>query len=244
MGVRERFPETSWTLLKRARECTGEGARAREEFAKRYYRPVHDFLYVLVQNEDQAQELTQEFFTKLSETAGLWEHARPKEGTFFRDYLLQALKNLVTDNYRHNRKAALQVYPDQNSTGGWDLIESRKYLEAEATFHDDWVRVTLAEARSRVRNLCLNRKQDVHLCLFEARYLSEGDIAPSWDELGARYSMDQKTARDRAGTVAGHFRRVLRRMLRNQLSFPGGRAPATDAEIDQEIKGLLSRIKD
>ena len=138
MGMRERFPETSWILLKRARARTDEGARARGEFAQRYYRPVRDYLYVLLQNGEQAQELAQEFFTKLSEAAGLWEHARPNEGTLFRDYLLQALRNLVMDHYRRNRSEALQVHPDQGSTSGWDLIEPRKYLEAVATFHDDW----------------------------------------------------------------------------------------------------------
>jgi len=82
-----------------------------------------------------------------------------------------------------------------------------------------------------------------HLALFEARYLCDSDAIPSWEELGARYSMEQKTARTRAETVARHFRLVLRRMLRQQVVVPGsGRAAGAqvaEAAIDKEIEALL-----
>jgi len=58
------FPETSWTLLAKAGEQCEEGARARDEFAQRYYRPVRDFILVLVQDSDEAEDLTQVFFSR------------------------------------------------------------------------------------------------------------------------------------------------------------------------------------
>lgn len=66
------------------------------------------------------------------------------------------------------------------------------------------------------------------------------------EELGAGYSIDQKTARERADTVARHFRIVLRRMLRNEIILSeraGRRRPqVTEAAIDEEIKALLSPL--
>ena len=218
----ERFPETSWTLLAKAREQSDRGARAREDFADRYYRPVQQFLLLLVQDGEQAQELAQEFFTRLSGPGGLLERARPEKGAF-RNYLRESLRNLVRDCYRRDRAQALQTHPDQASAGGWDVIELPGYPAAEAAFHREWVKVTLAEALDRTRALCLKRNQQVHLDLFEARYLSEEEFAPTWEELGARYSMDQKTARERADTVVRHFRVVLRRMLSNEITVPAGR---------------------
>jgi DNA-directed RNA polymerase specialized sigma24 family protein len=247
MGRRERFPETSWTLLARAREQSDQGARAREEFAQRYYRPVQQFLLLVVQDGEQARELAQEFFTKLSGPGGLLEHARREKGAF-RDYLSESLRNLVRDYYRHNRMQALQTHPDQASAGGWDVVGLPGYPPAEAAFHREWVKVTLAEALTRVRALCLKRNQQVHLDLFAARYLSEADAAPSWEELGACYGMDQKTARDRADTVVRHFRLVLRRMLRNEITVPSGRGKGrpqvTEAAVDEEIEALLSPLQD
>jgi RNA polymerase sigma factor (sigma-70 family) len=245
MGLRERFPETSWTLLARASKDSDDGTRAREEFAQRYYRPVRDFLVVLVRDPEQAQELAQEFFIRLSGTGGLLVRVQPEKGGF-RDYLQQALRHLATDYYRRRRKEALQAHPDQSSAGAWDIMDLQGFPAAEAAFHRAWVRVTLAEALTRVSALCLKRKQEVHLHLFEARYLSEADPAPSWEELGVRYGMDQKTARDRADTVVRHFRLVLRRMLRNEIALPSGSGGqrVTEAAIDHEIKALLSPLQD
>ena len=241
----EQFPETSWTLLAKAREQGDLGSRAREDFSHRYYRPVHRFLLLLVRDGEQAQELAQEFFIRLSGPGGLLERAHPERGKF-RDYLRESLRNLARDHYRRNRAQALQIHPDQAHGEGWDIVDLPGLPVAEAAFHHEWVKVTLAEALTQVRALCHKRNQQVHLNLFEARYLSEAERPPSWEELGAGYSMDQKTARERADTVARHFRIVLRRMLRNEIIAPeraGRRRPQlTEPAIDEEIKALLSPL--
>jgi len=240
--VDERFPETSWTLLAKAREQCEEGIRARDVLARRYYRPVREFLIVLVQNAEVAEDLSQEFFAKLSGPKGLLERATPERGRF-QNLLKEALRNLVFDHQRRSRKEAFQRHPDQASDEGWDVLELAELPAAEAVFHREWVKVTLAEALTRVRARCREREQKVHLDLFQKRYLSDADVVPSWDELGAPYGMDQKTARERADTVARHFRFILRRMLRNEITVPGG-ARATEAAIDEEIKELLRPLKE
>lgn len=239
----ERFPETSWTLLAKARRQDSEGARAREEFAQRYYRPVREFLLILVHDPEEAEELSQELFIKLSGPGGLLERADREKGSF-RNYLQQSLRHLVIDYRRRKRSEALQMHPDQVSAGGWEILELAAFPVAEAVFHHAWVKLTLAEALSRVRALCIKRKQQVHLELFEARYLSEAHLTPPWDELGGRYGMDQKTARDHASRVASHFRLILRRMLRNEIAGPVRSGRVTDAEIDAEIQALLAPLRD
>jgi RNA polymerase sigma factor (sigma-70 family) len=237
------FPETSWTLLAKTREQCDEADRAKEEFANRYYKPVNDFLLVLVQDPERAQELAQEFFTRLSGPGGLLDRANREKGTF-RNYLRQALRNLAIDYHRRKRKEGVQMQPDEGSDGGWDILDLPQLPSAEAAFHRAWVKVTLADALTRVRALCLKRNQEIHLQLFESRYLGDAELAPGWNELGARYGMDQKTARERADTVIRHFRFILRRMLRNEIVVTGdsGRTQVTDAAIDEEIKSLLSPL--
>ena len=241
--ARELFPETSWTLLAKTRQDCLEGARAREAFVQRYYRPVREFLLALLHDAEKAEELSQEFFTKLSAPGGLLERANPEKGSF-RNYLKRALRNLVADYYRRNRNESFETHPDQAGPAGWDVLQLGRFPDAEAAFHRVWVTDTLAEALTRVRALCRERKQEVHLQLFVARYLSEAEFAPSWEELGARYGLDQKTARDRADTAVRHFRFVLRRMLRNEISLPHISRQLTEAAIDREIRELLSPLKD
>lgn len=240
--MRELFPETSWTLLAKARGRSEEGALAREEFARRYYGPIWEFLRVLVRDPEKARDLSQEFFTRLGESRGLLERVDVEKGPF-RNYLRKSLRNLVIDYHRHNRKEALERHPDQATGEEWEVPELAEFSAADCCFSSRLGKVTLAEALTRVRALCLAKKQDVHLALFEARYICQADHTPSWEELGARYGMDQKTARDRAETVVRHFRLVLRRMLRNEITVHHG-AQVTEAAIDEEMKALLSPLRD
>ena len=242
-GTYDRFPDTSWTLLSNARKQCAEGVRAREVFARRYQRPVQEFLLTLLRDPEKAEELSQEFFTRLSGPGKLLERANPEKGTFH-GFLKQALRNLATDYHRRNRKEALLTHPDQATAEAWEFLEMHDPSGADAAFHRAWVEVTLAEALTRVRALCRKRRQEVHLELFEARYLSETDFVPSWDELGASHGMDEKAARDRAETVARHFRFVLRRMLRSELTADGGCGHVTEEVINKEIKALLSPLRD
>lgn len=238
----ERLPETSWDLLVKTHAQCEEGALAKEVFAQRYNRPVREFLSVLLHDHEKAEDLAQEFFIKVSEPGGVLERANPRNGTF-RNYLRQALRNLVIDYRRRSRTETRETHPDQWEVHGWDTPEFAEFPEAEAAFHDAWVKITLADALARVRDLCFRRKQELHLKLFEARYLSDADLPPSWDALGSAYGVDQKTARDRAETVARHFRLVLRRMLRNEITVPPG-AHVSETAIDDEIKALFSPLKD
>ena len=247
MGVRDRFPETSWTLLERAREQCDEGALAREDFAQRYYLPIFEFLLVIVRDPQLAEELTQEFFCRLSGQGGIFVHAQQGHGVF-RTYLMTALRNLVTDHHRRaGPQEANQTHPDQWREG-WDALGHTDFRSAEATFHNAWVKSTLMEVLARVRATCLARGQQVHLELFEARYINDSGSVLSWEELGARYGLDQKTARTRAATVARHFRLALRQILRQQVTFQSGgwRGPVqlTEAAIDKEIEALLAPLKD
>jgi DNA-directed RNA polymerase specialized sigma24 family protein len=241
--VSERFPETSWTLLANARQECGEGPQARAEFAQRYYRPVSEFLLVLVQDKEKAQELTQEFFARISGAGALLYNAQREKGLALRSYLKTVLRNLATDYYRRTRKEVVQAHPDQHGDRGWEILELPTYPAAEASFHLAWVRGTLAEALARVRDLCSKRGQEIHFDLFESWYIREDGPTLGWKKLGARHQMDEKTARERADTVVRHFRMTLRRMLRNEITVPGG-GRGTEEAIDEEIRLLLSPLND
>ena len=196
---------------------------------------------MVAQDADKAEELTQNFFAKLCERPALFDGACPEKGKF-RDYLMQSLRNVARDDYRRNHKEAAETHPDQISSGGWEVVELSILPAAGAAFHEAWVKQTLALALAQVRTLCRKRRLEVHLNLFEGRYLGDPDTTTSWEELGRRYGMDGKTARERAEIVMGHYRVHLRRMLRNEITIESS-AKVTEAAIDDEIQALLSPLR-
>jgi len=56
------FPQTSWTLLSGVQQRGAAATAALEEFTRRYYRPAYAYIAAILQDPDEAEEVTQEFF--------------------------------------------------------------------------------------------------------------------------------------------------------------------------------------
>ncbi|MGH6631152.1 MAG: RNA polymerase sigma factor [Burkholderiales bacterium] len=120
------FPSTSWTLLSEACGATLQASKAREEFARRYHRPVLNYFAALTRDRAEAEELAQSFFEKLAASDGLLSGADRSRGRF-RHYLKRALSNFwkseLRFSNRQKRKAQQEVRPDGWSGAGWDRLE-------------------------------------------------------------------------------------------------------------------------
>lgn len=221
------FPQTSWALLSAARGEGNAATKALEEFSRRYYQPVYAYIAALTRNRDNAQELTQGFFTTVILSGRLLARLERSKGSF-RPFLKQALRNYVADAWRKQKRHTPEedVRPDGWSQG-WDGLAQTDVPSPEAAFHTAWVRALLEEALAKVSDVCENKGQTEHLTLFLGRYVSEASEPPSWEELGKAYDLDGKAARNRAETVARHFRLVLREMLIDEV----GSERSADAEL-------------
>jgi DNA-directed RNA polymerase specialized sigma24 family protein len=242
--LRDRFPQTSWTLVARAAQTTE--TQARDDFARLYFQPVVAFLQVKVRDANLAEELAQDFFCRLLEKPSLFQNAQARHGSF-RTYLMASLQNFASDYFRRwKRGNEKETHPDQWEDAGWEGVRAQNDRAAEAVFHAAWVKATLESALASVREICARKSQMVHLQLFEARYLCADDSGPSWSELGVLFGLEQKTARERADTVARHFRIVLRKMLSQQVNLTGPDRGTrwNEARIDKEIQALMLPLKD
>jgi RNA polymerase sigma-70 factor (ECF subfamily) len=212
------FPKTSWTLLAEARGEAAAAAGARDEFARRYYRPVYDYVTAMLRDRQEAEELTQGFFADVVVSGRLLARVDREKGSF-RPYLKQAVRNYVTSyirtSGRKKRRPAEELRPDQWSGQGWERLDLAADNSPDAAFHEAFVRSLLEEAFGKVRAICEKRGQTEHLDLFVGRYLCDS-AEPSWRELGDAFGLDEKKARGRAETVANHFRKVLGRMLNEE----------------------------
>jgi RNA polymerase sigma factor (sigma-70 family) len=228
------LPKTSWTLLVTAQGEGETAVAAREEFARRYYRPVHAYVRAIVQDPQKAEDLTQGFFTGAVATGRILIGADRAKGRF-RPYLKQALRNFITDSQRRQQREERLFAEREHSVDSDRAVDDLDLAEdpspgPDAAFHNAWVRALLNEAMDQVRATCEARGQQEHFKLFLGRYLTELDEPPSWRDLGTAFNLDEKTARSRADTVARHFRLVLRGILAEEVGVEN---------IDEEIASLL-----
>ena len=213
------LPQTSWTLISAARGGSPGASAALNEFSQRYYRPIHAYLAAIASRDEDLADITQGFFTDVVATGGLLKWADRERP--FRPYLKQSLRN-YTISVRRKRAASKRIpeqmiqRPDAEESAGWEYLDLRQQAEAEAAFHDAWVRELLKSALERFEKACRGRNQQQHFELFTRHYLGAGD-GESWKDLGEEFGIDQKVARSRAQTAARRFGELLRELLVEQL---------------------------
>lgn len=101
-GTTSPFAPTRWTLVLRASGDTPESKAALSELCEAYYQPVLRFLRREGRSEDDARELTQEFFARVLSRGDL--KADPERGRF-RSYVLGAVKHFLADERKAARRA-------------------------------------------------------------------------------------------------------------------------------------------
>ena len=96
------FQTTHWSLVLRAAGRAEPGAdSALETLCTRYWYPLYAYVRRRVADANEAQDLTQEFFSRLLEKEYL-AVADPQRGKF-RCFLLSSLKHFLANEWRHAR---------------------------------------------------------------------------------------------------------------------------------------------
>ena len=228
-----RFPQTSWELLTQAAAGDEQAAPALNEFSERYYAAVRAYIAAIVRDPAEYEDTTQRFFLTVVLSRGLLAHADSKRGRF-RTYLKQAIRHFLVDELRkRGRKKARGAEPDLRPDalpGGWDRLLDGASPAPDLAFQRAWTKSLVNIALVRVNRICEEKGQNSHFRLFIGRFLSTPE--KGWQELGAAFGLDEKTARSRAGTVVRHFRRILRELLAAELE--------SEADVDDEIRALIA----
>ncbi len=236
-GPRE-FETTHWSLVAAAKPGEEGRSRAREalgELCRAYWYPLYAFARYRGHSADDAQDLTQAFFTRILETDG-FACADPDRGRF-RSYLLGAMKHFLANDWHRGR--ALK------RGGGETILEldafgpaARRALEPAAAddpdsgFEREWARETTARALERHRVESEDRGKAEQ---FEALRGSLTGDEPPRSETAARLGLSEGAVKVAIHRLRQRYRAILRAVIAETVADPD--------EIDDEMRHLVNALR-
>jgi RNA polymerase sigma factor (sigma-70 family) len=233
------FATTHWTLVLRAKGDDPEASAALGELCQIYWNPVFRFLRREGRDEDNARDLTQEFFARLLARGGV-DHVQRERGRF-RSYLLGAVKHFLADQRRAEgrQKRGEGTKPEsldaRNAAGGESTVRSDDHsLEVSDAFFDrHWALAVMdrALAKSAEALKASGNEQQFELLkpwlMGDAEGLSQADVAVKLDLTPG------------ALKVAIHrLRKRFREAVRQEIAQTVDEADEIDGELRHLVEAL------
>jgi len=224
-GMRETFLTTHWSLIEGVKEHTDTDKNRAliGLLLERYWKPVYCYLRRKGYDNEQAKDLTQDFFHEVVLSRSLIERADQSKGRF-RSFLLNALNKFLIDEQRKETaqkripKARLVPLDISNPPV---LPQKISRLEPEQCFDYAWKTDLLERALAELKQWYFGRAMETHWYLFRDRLLRpslEGLEAPSFSQLCEQYQIEDETkASNMLGTAKRQFQKILTKHVRQTV---------------------------
>jgi RNA polymerase sigma factor (sigma-70 family) len=233
-----RFASTHWSLVAAAGQPSSpQSQEALATLCRLYWYPLYAYARRKLANADDAQDLTQAFFTELLEKDYL-QAADPARGKF-RSFLLTAFKHFLVKarerDQAQKRGGSRHLVPLDFQAG-----ERRYHLEPtdsvtpETIFERRWALTLLEQSLARLREeFERSGKAKLFECLKET-LTGDGSTEP-YAQIARRLDMTEQAVK-----VAVHrLRRRYQELLREEI----GQTVTTAAEIDDELRNLFAAVR-
>jgi RNA polymerase sigma-70 factor (ECF subfamily) len=232
-----RFHTTRWTLvLTASRDASPQARVALGELCTLYWSPLYAFARRQGHSAEQAQDLTQSFFTRLIEK-NVVAAADPARGRF-RSFLLASFKHFLANEWdrEHARKRggeeAFVPLDVERAEAGY-LAQQPESLGPDAVFERQWALDVLGRVVDRLRR---EYAASGKAAVFEAL---SGLV--TGDAIGERYADIARTLRSTEGAMKVMAHRLRRRyadLLREEIA-----ATVSDtADVDDEIQYIIAAL--
>jgi RNA polymerase sigma factor (sigma-70 family) len=211
-----RFDTTRWSIVLRARDSTGEARTALEALCRTYRPPVLAYIRRRGYSPENAEDLSQAFFTEFLEQAS---HAKadPARGRF-RAFLLTALKRFLIDAdiAANTVKRGGRVQMKSLDDSAISISSAENLADAETpelAFERTWAVTLLESAMLRLREEAVQAgKQDLFDALSE--FLTERPDEADYARVADSFNLRRNTL-----AVAVHrLRHRLRELVRDELA--------------------------
>lgn len=229
-----RFPTTRWDeLAKASLHGDTEAISALDRFCRNYWQPVNRFIRWKGFEEQEAADLTQDFFLNFLETRSLRRADRLRGS--FRTFLLGALTHRLQKARSHQNRlkrgggAALASLDEINSDETHELALHHVQPADAAQFDRAWAVRVLDAALSAVReDYAANGKERLYETL--KCFLTPRRAPPSYEEMARLLEMNPGAVKTEIHRLRQAFRAGLRLQISRTVSAPH--------EIEEELRHL------
>lgn len=222
-------------VLALASADSAERTRAFDTLVACYWKPLYKYARVAWhRSREDAEDLTQGFFTRAFEKESLATYDRAKAS--FRTFLRLLFDRHVSNDWRAGqarKRGGGEVHLD------FDAAEAEIGTDAAAVapdeyFHREWVRSVFAVAVERLRARCESEGKRIQFAIFES-YDLEDDRSVSYRDLAARFGIAETQVTNHLSAMRRRFRETVLDALRE--------VTATEQEFRAEARALFGGTK-
>jgi RNA polymerase sigma-70 factor (ECF subfamily) len=232
-----RFPTTSWTMVAAAARPTSASTDALSRLCCVYWLPVYAFIRRKGHSREDAQDLTQAFFTRILD-CGVVGEARRERGRF-RSFLLASISHFLSNEWdrahAEKRGGGCQTLAlDFSASEESYLREPADELTPEALFERQWALALLDRVLAREREEYDHRGQARQFDTLRG-FLTEDQGRGAHAEAAAVLAMTEGATRTAVHRLRRRYAELVREEIAGTVADPG--------EVDGEIRFLLSALE-
>jgi len=234
------FATTRWSLVLTGANSDGDQQKAAEalaELCRTYWRPIFSYVCRRGYSNEDAQDLTQDFFLMVLETN--WLRQADQGRGRFRSLLLKSLQNFLNNVADRNRTLRRGGSVQFVSWDAWmaeaPSISDRVLdsLAPERLFDLRWAATVVEQALRRLREECEGKGR---LRLFEALrdHLTAEHADISYADLAAGLGVAETVVKKQLHNLRQRYRWLLREEVAHTVENP--------ADVDDEIRHLCATL--
>ena len=226
------FPSTLWTLVRSARD--GQSTPALEKLCRAYWSPLYAYVRREGYSPEDAQDMTQEFFSRMLEDHSLASVHETKGR--FRSFLLASIKHLLANEWkranRQKRGGGQKHFSlEAEIAEGHHRVEPLDPLDPERVYEKRWAETLLQRALDRLRAEWGSKDTARHFDELKP-FLVDKQAAGSFADIAARAGMTEASLKWAVHKLRQRYRELVRDEIAQTVS--------TAEEIDDEIRHLFS----
>jgi RNA polymerase sigma-70 factor (ECF subfamily) len=212
------FPSTLWTDVLHAGDQNSERLRAAwEALAKRYWKPVYAYArFKWAKSDDDAKDLTQDFFTWMIETD--FPGRANRDLGRFRVFIKVALENYLKMDLRSRqrlkrggKRQILKLDREIGDLSGFEIADHAGKTP-DQVMEESWKREILARGTRHLQESYSRAGKDAYFLVFRDFYLGEqGKV--THEELAAKYGVSLTDVNNYLMDAKRAFREILKDLL-------------------------------